>query len=114
MVMENAVNMPEKFKYGEDFDLFFRQFCTFAKIVKVGQAQQYNLILSFLDKKSFRIVEGIQLNDTDNTNINIAFTKLKKALTVSAIPASIELRFRKQLESFWIRNSVFRIHSIRA
>ena len=28
MVMENAVNMPEKFKYGEDFDLFFRQFCT--------------------------------------------------------------------------------------
>ena len=45
MVMENAVNMPEKFKFGEDFDLFFRQFCTFAKIVKVGQAQYYNLIL---------------------------------------------------------------------
>ena len=99
MVMENAVNMPEKFKYGEDFDLFFRQFCTFAKIVNVGQAQQYNLILSFLDKKSFRIVEGIQLNYTDKADINVAFPKLKKALTVSAIPASIELRFRKQLES---------------
>ena len=34
MVMENAVNMPEKFKFGEDFVLFFRQLCTFAKIVK--------------------------------------------------------------------------------
>ena len=45
MVMDNAVNMPERFKYGEDFDLFFRQFCTFAKIVKVGQAQKYNLII---------------------------------------------------------------------
>ena len=43
MVMENAVNMPEKFMFGEDFYLFFRQFCTFAKIVKVSQAQQYNL-----------------------------------------------------------------------
>ena len=57
------------------------------------------MILSLLDKKSFRIVEGFQLNDTDKADINIAFTKLKKALTVSAIPASIELRFRKQLES---------------
>ena len=99
MVMENAVNIPEKFKDGEDFDLFFRQFCTFAKIVKVGQAQQYNLILSFLDKKSFRIFEGIQLIDTDKADINVDFPKLKKVLTVSEIPASIELRFRKQLKS---------------
>ena len=57
------------------------------------------MILSFLDKKSFRIVEGIQLNYTDKADINVAFPKLKKALTVFAIPASIELRFRKQLES---------------
>ena len=34
MVMENiAVNMSEKFKFEENFDLFFRQLCTFAKIV---------------------------------------------------------------------------------
>ena len=52
MLMENAVNMPNKFKFVEDFEMFFRQCCTFAKIVNVGKAKQYNLILSFLDKKS--------------------------------------------------------------
>ena len=43
MVMENAVYMLEKDMFGRDFDLFFRQYRT---------------------KNSFRIVEGIQLNDT--------------------------------------------------
>ena len=43
LVMENAVNMPKKFKFEEYFDLFIRQFCTVAKFFKVGQAQQYYL-----------------------------------------------------------------------
>ena len=70
MVMENGVNMHENFKLGfvEDFDLFFRKFCTFAKIVKVGQAQQYYLIFRFLDKKSFRIVQGILRKYKRNTS----------------------------------------------
>ena len=32
MVMENAVNMPEKFKYGEDFDLFLDNFAPLPKL----------------------------------------------------------------------------------
>ena len=95
--MESAVKRPDVFQYGEDFDLFYRQFGTFAKILNIEQARRYNLLLSFLDKKSFNIIEGIVISDNEKLNIDDVLPKLKKALTVSKIPANIELRFRKQL-----------------
>ena len=90
------------FKFGNYFDLFFRQFTTFADAVSVEQAQRYNVMLSFLDKKSFNIVACVDLSDSEKLNFNVALPKLKKAFCTSEIPASIELRFRKQLDKILI------------
>ena len=75
----NIVRQPGEFRYGEDFDLFFRQFCTYAKNVKCDTAAQYDLLLSYLDKKAYRLVEGVVFTDLEKTNIsadiNVAFSK---------------------------------------
>ena len=97
--MAHVVKLPEIFKFGDDFDLFFRQFTTFADAVSVEQAQRYNVMLSFLDKKSFNIVACVDLSESEKLNFNEALPKLKKAFFTSEIPASVELRFRKQIES---------------
>ena len=74
------VRQPEEFKYGECFDLFFRIFCTYAKNVKCDPIAQYDLLLSYLDKTSFRLVEQIAYtrNETTaiNADINAALPKL--------------------------------------
>ena len=60
--MANAaaiVRQPGEYQYGDDFDLFFKQFQKYATNVKCEAAAQYDLLLSYLDKKSFRIVECI-------------------------------------------------------
>lgn len=99
--MQNIVRKPNEFQYGEDFDLFFRQFCTFAKNVKCDTAAQYNLLLSFLDKKSFRLAEGIVFSNEELAavalDLDAALPKLKQALIISdELPANVRLRFRKQ------------------
>ncbi len=87
MATAGIVRQPAEFKYGEDFDLFFRQFKLFAGNVKCEANAQFKLLLSYLDKKSFRLVEGIDFSDTEKTAINAdvaaALPKLKKALTPS-------------------------------
>ncbi|MCP4260669.1 MAG: hypothetical protein GY774_24560 [Planctomycetes bacterium] len=98
------VRQPEEFKYGESFDLFFRMFCNYAKNVQCDPAAQYNLLLSYLDKKSFMLVERIAYTEHEttaiNTDINAAFPKLQKALTpADKMPAKIELKFRKQQQN---------------
>ena len=97
--LAHAVKLPDIFKFGDDFDLFSRQFGTFARVLNIDQAQQYNLLLSFLDKKAFNIAQAVDISDTDKLNFDGALPKLKNALTVSEIPANIILRFRKQLET---------------
>ena len=97
--LAHAVKLPDIFKFGDDFDLFSRQFGTFIKILNVDQAQKYNLLLSFFDKKAFNIAQATEICDIDKLNFDDALPKLKTALTVSEIPANIELRFRKQLET---------------
>ena len=54
---------------------------------------------SFLDKKSLTIVACVGLSESEKFNLQEALPKLKKALCTSEIPASVELRFRKQLEN---------------
>lgn len=99
--MQAIVRQPHEFKYGEDFDLFFRQFCTYAKNVKCEAAAQYSLLLSYLDNKSFRLVEGLVFTGDErtayNADLNAALPKLKRVLTPSEeMPAKVRLRFRKQ------------------
>ena len=100
------------FKFGNYFDLFFRQFTTFADAVSVEQAQRYNVMLSFLDKKSFNIVACVDLSDSEKLNFNVALPKLKKAFCTSEIPASIELRFRKQLDNETLSDFGYAIQSL--
>ena len=95
------VRKPEKYEYPEDFEIFFRQNKTFAKNVKCEATAQYDLMLGFLDRKSYQLVEAITFTDAENTaiaeNIDAALPKLKVALTPpDKMPAKIELKFRKQ------------------
>ena len=95
------VRKPEKYEYPEDFEIFFRQYKTFAKNVKCEQAAQYDLLLGFLDRKSYQLVEAITFTEAEKTaiaeNIDAALPKLKAALTPpDKMPAKIELKFRKQ------------------
>ena len=66
---------------------FFRQFTTYAKNVKCEAASQYSLLLSYLDNKSFRLVEGIDFSEEEKTayaaDLNAALPKLKRILTPS-------------------------------
>ena len=113
------VRQPEEFKYGECFDLFFRRFCMYAKNVKCDPTAQYDLLLSYLDKKSFRLADGIAYTaretTTINTDIKAALPKLKKALTPSdKIPAKVELKFRKQGQTETLSDFGFAIQSLGA
>ena len=99
--MQAMVRQPHEFKYGEDFDLFFRQFCTYAKNVKCEVAGQYSLLLSYLDNKSFRLVESLVFTEDEktayNASLNAALPKLKRVLTpCDEMPAKVRLMFRKQ------------------
>ena len=95
------VRKPEKYEYPEDFEIFFRQYKTFAKNVKCEATAQDDLMLGFLDRKSYQLVEAITFTDAENTaiaeHIDAALPKLKVALTPpDKMPAKIELKFRKQ------------------
>ena len=111
------VRQPAEFQYGEDFDLFFRQFTTYASNVKCDAAAQYDLLLSYLDKKSFRLVESITFTAQERAavtgDIAAALTKLKKALTPSdKMPAKVELKFRKQGQNESLSDFGFAIQSL--
>ena len=113
----SIVRQPAEFKYGEDFDLFFRQFKMFAENVKCEANAQFKLLLSYLDKKSFRLVEGIEFSEEEKTAINAdvvaALPKLKKALTSSdKMPAKVELKFRKQQSDESLADFGFAIQSL--
>ena len=110
--MAHVVKLPEIFKFGNDFDLFFRQFTTYANAVSVEQAKRYNVMLSFLDKKSFNIVACVDLSESEKLNFDVALPKLKKAFCTSEIPASVELRFRKQLQNETLSDFGYAIQSL--
>ena len=95
------VQKPPRHEYPDDFELFFRQFKTFVRNIKCEPASQYDLLLGFLDKKAYQLVESILFTETEKTaieaNIDAALPKLKIALTPpNKMPPKIELKFRKQ------------------
>ena len=111
------VRQPGVFDYGEDFDLFFRQFTTYARNVKCDPTAQYDLLLSYLDKKSFRLVESIVYTPEELTalkaDVTAALPKLKSALTPSdKMPAKVELKFRKQAQNESLSDFGFAIQTL--
>lgn len=96
------VKQPSCYKYKEDFDLFFRQFKTYVKNVDCKPDNQFDLLLSFLDSRSYQLVDAIIYTEEEKTEIartiDSALPKLKKALTPpEKMPAKVELKFCKQV-----------------
>ena len=99
--MSIYVCKPAAYTYPDDFDVFFRQFKTYVKNVGCQEANKLDLLMGFLDNKSYQLVESITFTAAEKTaiaaDLDAAFPKLREALTPSnKLPADIELKFRKQ------------------
>ena len=99
--MSIFVRKPATHAYPNDFDVFFRQFKTYAKNVGCVEANKFDLLMGFLDSKSYQLVEAITFTTEEKAaivlSLDAALPKLKEALTPSnKLPADIELKFRKQ------------------
>lgn len=95
------VRQPALFVYGENFEVFFRQFRTYATNVKCDTAAQFSLLLSYLDTKSYAEVEKIVFSADEITaykaDLNAALPKLRVALKKPTdMPARVALKFRRQ------------------
>ena len=92
---------PAGFRYGDSFRLFFEQFMNYANTVGCEEAAKVNLLLSFLDSKSFQLAKNIVFSEEEQASIakdaGLAFPKFNIALSpVETIPARIALKYRMQ------------------
>ena len=97
----NIVRQPEEFKFGGDFDIYYERFKAYLVNVKCEQAAQYPLFLSYIDKESFRKVQGITFNDEHKTENKVDLEKaaavLKEALSKpTKVPPKMVMRYRIQ------------------
>ena len=94
-----VAKQPISYKYGTtDFVAWYRQFTNYCVAVGTEERHKYVLFLSFLDTKSFTIVENLGIEQNDKLNMQLCYERIKIALQAqdSQIPARYALKYRKQ------------------
>ena len=99
-----AARQPNPYQSGTNFKVWFDQFINFCETVKVGKedptttATDFKLFLTFLDPKSFHVVQNLKIGADEQKDLKACFPKLSKALATEehAIPARISIKYRTQ------------------
>ena len=78
-----AAKQPVSYTYASDFKIWFDQFLNFCETVKGKDHEpgtEYKLFLTFLDARSFQIVQNLRIDSEEKKDLKGCFTKLNKAL----------------------------------
>ena len=112
--MTQMVRQPQTFRYGTDFAAWFKQFENFATAAKCDVKEQYILLLTYLDTKSFTLVQNLDVSATNQANLNLCYSQILNILTPDndRIPARLSLKYRVQKATESISEYAFELEML--